>query len=59
MCLKFINPVGTGGGGVGWACVCVWVMSVRVVSLDSLCKWQVHVSVYCGRQIPMHLGYIL
>ena len=24
------------------------VMSVRVVSLDCLCRWQVQVSVYCG-----------
>ena len=31
------------------------VMSVCVVSLDSLSRWQVHVSVYCARQIPAHL----
>ena len=33
------------------------VMSVRVVSLDSLCRWQVKVSVYCARRIPAHLKY--
>ena len=27
------------------------VMSVCVVSLDSLCRWQVQVSVYCARRI--------
>ena len=26
-----------------------------VVSLDSLCGWQVQVSVYCARRIPVHL----
>ena len=31
------------------------VMSVCGVSLDSLWKWQVQVSVYCGRRIPAHL----
>ena len=68
--LGFINPVGTGGlldvhlcfayGGVGgeWALIRVWkggVMSVCVVSLDSLCRWQVQVSVYCGWRIPAHV----
>ena len=31
------------------------VMSVCVVSLFSLCIWQVQVSVYCARRIPVHL----
>ena len=31
------------------------VMSMCVVSLDSLCWWQVQVSVYCARRIPAHL----
>ena len=31
------------------------VMSVWVVSLDSLCRWQVQVSVYCSWRIPAHL----
>ena len=31
------------------------VMSVSVVSPDSLCRWQVHVSVYCAGRIPAHL----
>ena len=40
------------------------VMSVRVVSLDCLCRWQVQVSVYCARRIPVfnsvaHYGYLL
>ena len=52
-------------GSVG-TCVCVavvWVawardgvMSVCVVSLDCLCRWNVHVSVYRARRIPTHLG---
>ena len=29
-------------------------MSVCVVSLDSLCRWQVQVSVHCARRIPAH-----
>ena len=33
-------------------------MSVCVVSLDSLCRWQVQVSVYCARQIPAYLRCI-
>ena len=54
MCLCF----GCGGvGGVGGEWVGRlghglerWggVMSVGVVSLDSLCRWQVHVSMYCA-----------
>ena len=34
------------------------VMSVCVVSLDYLCSWQVQVSVYCARRIPVHLRFI-
>ena len=30
-------------------------MPVCVVSLDSLYRWQVQVSVYCARRIPAHL----
>ena len=30
-------------------------MSVCVVSVDSLWRWKVHVSVYCARRIPAHL----
>ena len=69
--LGFTNPVGTGGvldvsvfwlrwcrwgvgrglgpglGAVGWCYVCV--------SLDSLCRWQVQVSVHCAWWIPAHL----
>ena len=30
-------------------------MSVCIVSLHYLCRWQVHVSVYCARRIPAHL----
>ena len=46
MCLARAVWVGTGGEGgewmraVGWCYVCV--------SLDSLCRWQVQVSVYCA-----------
>ena len=36
-----------GSGVVGWCDVCV--------SLDSLCIWQVQVSVYCASWIPAHL----
>ena len=39
--------LGTGSGGVGWCYVCV--------SMFFLCRWQVHVSVYCARWIPAHL----
>ena len=31
------------------------VMSVSGLSLDSLCRWQVQVSVYCVWRIPAHL----
>ena len=47
---------GVGGEWVAWARV--WeggVMPVCVVSLDSLCRWQVHISVYFARWIPAHL----
>ena len=30
-------------------------MYVCVVSLDSLCRWQVQVSIYCARRISAHL----
>ena len=33
-------------------------MYVRVVSLDSLCRRQIHVSVYCAWQIPAHLIFV-
>ena len=39
--------LGQGLGAVGWCYVCV--------SLDSLCRWQVQVSVYCAWRIPAHL----
>ena len=41
--------LGPGSEGVGG------VMSVRVVSQDYLCRWQVKESVYCAWQIPAHL----
>ena len=45
-----------GGGGVGGG-ECVWciVLTVCVVSLDYVCRWHIQVSVYCARQIPLHL----
>ena len=64
--LGFTNHVGTGGVldiclfGLRW---CRWggawrsVMYVRVESPDSLCRWQVQVSVYCSWRIPAHLRY--
>ena len=48
---------GVGGEGQG-AWTRVWrgdVISVGDVSLDSLCRWQVHVSVYCAWRTPAHL----
>ena len=39
--------LGPGSGAVGWCYVCV--------SLDSLCRWQIQVSVYCAWRIPAHL----
>ena len=42
---------GFGQGLGGWGCF----MYVCVVSLDYLCLWQVHVSVYCVRRSPVHL----
>ena len=42
-----VRGLGPGSGAVGWCYVCV--------SLDSLCRWQVQVSVYCAWQIPAHL----
>ena len=44
------------GEWVAWSSV--WeggVMSMCVVSLDSLRRCQVQVSVYCARQIPAHI----
>ena len=55
---------GGGVGGVGGEWVgdldhglegCGGVMLVCVVSLDSLWRWQVQVSVYCAWRIPAHL----
>ena len=43
-------------GGLG---VCGGVLSVCVVILDSLCRRQVQVSVYCARRISAHLRCIL
>ena len=56
LCLVFgLRLCGGGGGGSvaleGWCCV----MSVFVVSLDSLCISQVQVSVYCAKRIHVHL----
>ena len=42
---------GPGSGRVGWG----GVMSVCVVILASLWRWQVQVSVHCARCIPAHL----
>ena len=42
---------GIGPGCEGWG----GIMSILVVSLDSLCRWQVQVSVYFDRRIPTHL----
>ena len=39
--------LGPGSGAVGWCYV--------GVSLDYLCRWQFHVSVYCAWRIPAHL----
>ena len=63
MCLCFgCGGVGVGGVGGEWVGGLDkgrerWggVMSVRGVSLDYLCRWQVQVSVYCAWQIPAHL----
>ena len=61
MCLCF-GCSGVGGVGGGWVVVLGqglggWggVMYVCIVSLNFLCRWQVHVSVYCARRIPAHL----
>ena len=37
--------------GLQW---CGWGRGLRVVGLDSLCRWQVQVSVYCAWRIPAH-----
>ena len=64
--MGFSNPVRTGGvcdvclccGGGESGCVVGvtegGVISVCVVSLDYLCRWEVHVFVYCARWIPAH-----
>ena len=53
--------------GLWWCGCCMWEVcrgldlglegcgSVMYVSLDSLFRWQVQVSVYCARWIPAHL----
>ena len=46
---EWVGGLGQGLGGWGG------VMSLCVVSLDSLCRWQLQVSVYCARRIPAHL----
>ena len=46
---EWVGVLGQGLGGFGG------LMSVSVVSLDSLCIWQVQVSVYCARWIPTQL----
>ena len=46
---EWVGGMGQGMGGCGG----VW--PVCVVSLDSLCVWQVQVFVYCARWIPAHL----
>ena len=49
--LMWFGWAGFGQSMEGRACV----MSVRVESLDYLCKLQVQVSVYLARRIPAHL----
>ena len=44
--------VGPGSIGVGWTRV---YRGGVVLCLDSLCRWQVQVSVYCAWWIPAHL----
>ena len=58
--LGFTNPVGT--GGVLDMCLCLVAgrgfgpgSRAVVLCLDSLCRWQVQVSVYCAWRIPAHL----
>ena len=52
--LGFTNPVRT--GGMWDVCLgCGGVMSVCFVCLDSLCRWQVQVSLYCARRIPAYI----
>ena len=46
---EWVGGLGQGLGGWGG------VMYVCVVSLDSLCRWQVQVCVYCARRISAHL----
>ena len=57
--------LGWGGvGGVGGEWVRGWVLGrglcgemLFAVSLDFLCRWQVHVSVCCATRIPAHLRW--
>ena len=61
LCLGCGGVCGVGGKWVwgldegleGWG----GVMSVRGVSLDYMCRWQVQVSVYCAWRIPAHLRF--
>ena len=53
---------GVASVGVEWVVGLVYglggwcgVLSVCVVSLDSLCRLQVQVTVYCARRIPAHV----
>ena len=46
---EWVGGLGQGLGGWGG------VMSVCVVSRDSLCRWQVQVSAYCASRISAHL----
>ena len=57
MCFGCGGVGGVGGEWVGGMGLGGWggVMSVCVVSLDYLCRWQAQVSVYCARRIPAHL----
>ena len=47
VCREWLGCLEHGMGRTGWCYVCV--------SLDSLCRWQVQLSVYCARRIPAHL----
>ena len=60
MCLCLgCGGVGAVGGMGGWPVSgsgrVVGVMSVCVMSPDSLCRLQLQLSVYCARRIPAHL----
>ena len=51
MCLCF----GCGGVGGEWHGGLEKGICGEVSDLDSLCRWQVQVSVYCASRIPVHL----